>query len=137
MMAERFIFLDTSAIISLNDTEDSNHERAVKIFNRLNRSGKLITSNYIFAEIATVLRLKIGNQKALPILDDLRNSEVDIIWVDPELEARAYEILKKIPSKNVSFVDAVSFVVMKNRGIKMAFTFDQHFKTQGFKLLGE
>lgn len=136
-MAEQFIFLDTSAIISLHDTDDSNHQRAIKIFNRLNRSSKLVTSNYIFAEIATVLRLKIGNQKALPILDNLRNSEVEIIWIDPELEAQSYELLKKIPSKNVSIVDATSFVIMKNRGIKVAFTFDQHFKTQGFKLLGE
>lgn len=87
--------------------------------------------------MVTVLRLKIGNQKALPILADLRNSETEMVWVDSEIESQAFEAIKQIKSKNVSFVDCTSFVIMKNRGIKVVFTFDQHFKTQGFKLLGE
>jgi len=36
------------------------------------------------------------------------------------------------------FVDAgVSFAVMRDKGLDLAFAFDQHFATAGFVLLGD
>lgn len=38
---------------------------------------------------------------------------------------------------NKEFTDCTSYVVMKELGIKLVFTFDEHFRQMGFKLLGE
>lgn len=37
--------------------------------------------------------------------------------------------------RQLSLVDCVSFTVMRERGIKTAFVFDDHFEEQGFECI--
>ncbi len=39
------------------------------------------------------------------------------------------------PDKKLSLCDAASFIVMRERGVTTAFTFDRHFADAGFELL--
>jgi predicted nucleic acid-binding protein len=55
------------------------------------------------------------------------------VFSDARLESNAEEILEKYVDQDFSFVDAVSFAVMMEQGIKEAFTFDNHFVTMGFR----
>jgi len=45
--------------------------------------------------------------------------------------------LRKAGRRQVSLVDAVSFAVMRARGVVVAFAFDPHFTDQGFRLFDE
>lgn len=135
---KELIFFDTNAYVALSDQEDSTYHKAHRLMESLKHKNFIpITSSHIVSESLTVVSQKVGKGQALKFFDDLQNSETETIFVDPIIHNQALELFPKIKSKNVSFVDATSFVIMKNRGIKVAFTFDQHFKTQGFKLLGD
>ena len=57
------------------------------------------------------------------------------IYSNPELEDEAEGILKRYSDQDFSFVDAVSFAVMKHEGIEEAFAFDRHFLTMGFRTI--
>ena len=56
------------------------------------------------------------------------------VYLDASTEAKAENILEKFSDQDFSFADAVSFVVMKDLGIKHAFAFDRHFVRAGFSL---
>jgi len=57
---------------------------------------------------------------------------VDLIQVDQELFVRGWELLKKHDDKRYSLTDCISFVVMQNRALMQALTFDRHFQQAGF-----
>jgi predicted nucleic acid-binding protein len=57
------------------------------------------------------------------------------VYSDADTESMAEDILEKYADQDLSLVDAVSFVVMRERGETQAFTFDRHFLTMGFENL--
>ncbi len=133
---KELVFFDTNIYVALSDQEDSTHYKAYQLMESLRRRIHLpVTSSHVVSESLTVISQKVGKRQALRFFEDLQNSETEIIFVDQEIHQRALELFPKIKFKNVSFVDVTSFVIMKNKGIKVVFTFDQHFKTEGFKLL--
>jgi len=51
------------------------------------------------------------------------------------IEEEAEDILGKYQDQDFSYSDAVSFAVMKRHEIHLAFSFDHHFMTAGFKII--
>ena len=49
---------------------------------------------------------------------------------------RAWPYMERADLHKLSAVDAVSFVLMSDRGIKAAFAFDSHFAAAGFRMFG-
>jgi len=129
------IFVDTSAFVALNVSTDSQYDKAVDLVDRFReKQPKYITSNYIIAEAITIISQKASHQRAIRFYEEDLNN-ILIIRISPETEIEAFETFKKLTSKNVSFVDCTSFALMREMNIKKAFSFDTHFKQQGFKLL--
>lgn len=52
--------------------------------------------------------------------------------VSREIEEKAWDIFERYDDKDFSFTDCVSFVVMREMGIKETFAFDEHFNQMGF-----
>jgi predicted nucleic acid-binding protein len=52
--------------------------------------------------------------------------------VERALEREAEQLLRQFRDQRLSYVDAVSFAVMRSLGVTDAFAFDQHFSTAGF-----
>jgi predicted nucleic acid-binding protein len=50
--------------------------------------------------------------------------------------ARAWKYFERRDLHKLSAVDATSFAIMKREGITTAFTFDHHFASVGFRLVG-
>jgi len=57
---------------------------------------------------------------------------LQVRWVDSTIHNAAMAILLAAARRKLSFVDCVSFELMRMEGITAAFTFDRHFKEQGF-----
>jgi uncharacterized protein len=57
---------------------------------------------------------------------------VEIVHIDPALDAEAWDLLKARADKEWSLVDCASFVIMQHRGITQALTTDHHFEQAGF-----
>ena len=62
------------------------------------------------------------------------SDDVEIIHLTPNIFAEGFDLYKSYQDKDWSLVDCVSFVVMRQRKIKQALTFDQHFAQAGFEI---
>ena len=60
---------------------------------------------------------------------------VGIVYVDPTLDAQAWQLFTERSDKEWSLVDCASFVVMQQRGIIEASTTDHHLEQASFVCL--
>ncbi len=128
------IFLDTSAIYALADRGDLRHETARELFEAvLARGETLITHNYVLVESLALLQHRLGSATAARFAGSVPGFEV--VWVDPPLHSEATRRWTRSSRRRVSFVDEVSFLVMRSRGVQVAFAFDRDFEDRGFRLL--
>lgn len=134
---EREIFIDAGAWIAITDSRDKYHKAASKLYkNIIQEQRNLVTTNLVVAEAYIIIRRTGGHDPAVHFLRAIRGSARLLkIYSDASVESEAEGILEKYSDQDFSYADAVSFVVMKDREIKEAFAFDQHFLTAGFELL--
>ena len=131
------LFVDTGAWIALVDADDQYHKRAAQAYpGFLQKYQRLVTTNLVIAEAYIAIRRALTHQAAMTFLDRLSQSpRIEKVYSDPTLEAAALEILRQYDDQDFSYVDAVSFALMRQRGITEAFAFDQHFVIAGFVLV--
>lgn len=131
------LFIDASAWIALTETDDKHHEEAQKAFARAVQDyQKLVTTNFIVAETHAILRRDLGHPPSIQFLDGTKKSlRVIYVYSTAELEDAAVEILRRYKDHAFSYADAVSFALMKQRGITDVFTYDEHFRAMGFRII--
>jgi uncharacterized protein len=129
------IFIDTSAFIAILNADDSNHKKAKHSWIEVvSQDSILVCSNYILLETYALLQHRIGieavrvfHENILPVLA--------IEWVTEEHHEEGIKALLIANERNLSLVDCISFNMMRRLGIKTAFAFDKHFKSQGFRCI--
>ncbi|MGH7412447.1 MAG: type II toxin-antitoxin system VapC family toxin [Candidatus Methylomirabilis sp.] len=127
------IFLDTSAIYALADRADLRHERAKERFQALLDIGEgILTHNYVLAEAIALIQSRLGVATALTMAHDCRAFAIE--WVDEATHEEAVRRLGRVGKRQISFVDQVSFLVMRRRGVRTALAFDPDFEEEGFQL---
>jgi len=131
------IFIDSSALIALHNASDKLHSKALSIVESLDSTETLpVISLNIILESITVISQKVGKKEALSALADLRSGRYKIIEIDDKIISLAENIFSKEKSKNISYSDCLSFSIMKTNNYSWCFSFDAHFKKQGFKRIG-
>jgi predicted nucleic acid-binding protein len=129
-------FVDTSAIYAWADTADANHRVAVARLERLLDAGEeLLTHNYVLVESMALLQSRLGLAAASKLAGDARQFTVD--WIDESMHAAGIQALTRSRQRQLSLVDQISFLVMKERGVTAAFAFDPDFIRAGFRLAGD
>ena len=90
-----------------------------------------LTHNYVLVESLALLQHRLG----IAALKLARSSSAfDVVWVERPLHEEAARKLARARSRRVSFVDQVSFLVMRSKGIGTALAFDPDFEREGFQL---
>lgn len=131
------VLVDTDALLGSVDSGDLLHDRAVLVLEMLVRgSFQLVVGTNILLETATLVSQKVGKQKATELLDDLRSGKYVVVHPDQEWWQQGEQIFREVRSKNISYSDCVSFAIARRLGIQWVFSFDVHFKQQGFKRIG-
>ena len=125
------MFLDTAGLLSYLDATESRHQEAVKLFRD---APHWLTHNYVMAELVPLCRARRVNRTlVLAFLGKLLDSPAtDVVWVDRSLHESALSFLRARADKDYSLCDAVSFLLMRQRGITEALTTDHHFEREGF-----
>lgn len=127
------IFLDTSAIYAWADAADPNHQGAVRRLQAVLDAGEeLLTHNYVLVESVALLQARLGVAAGLKLAKD--STAFVIEWVDDDLHASGIRELERSKKRHVSLVDCISFLVMRRRGVTVAFAFDPDFNSAGFEL---
>ena len=127
--------VDTSAFAALYRRNDTFHAQAKAVWTLLREQDAfLYTTRDVISETIILVRRREGFHQALQCGNDLWESPViEIIRPDARQDRLAWEFFKKHSDKELSFVDCLSFAVMKELRIHRAFTFDQHFEQVGFE----
>src|SRR5712691_3449910 len=126
------IFLDTSAIYALADQADPNHGVAKKRFQAVLDAGEeILTHNYVLVESMALIQQRLGLAAALKLDMDCEAFEIE--WLDSELHRKAVRLLARSERRRVSFVDHISFLIMRLRKVNTAFAFDTDFEDAGFQ----
>jgi predicted nucleic acid-binding protein len=129
------IFIDTSAFYAVLCAEDTNHPSARSIWtNLLTKGEELICTNYILVETLALIQNRLGIHAVRAFQEDVTPFLI-VEWVSLEQHQAAVTALLIAGRRSLSLVDCASFEAMRRLGITTAFTFDQHFKEQGFTCL--
>lgn len=129
------VFVDTSAFVALIDRDDSNHRRAAKVFEKLRRNDdSLVCSNYILVETSALLQHRLGIETLRAFHQDLFPL-LSVQWIDSDCHLAAMSSVLTAGRRRLSLADCSSFELMRRAGISHVFTFDRHFKQQGFSCM--
>lgn len=128
-------FVDTSAFVALYHKNDSFHAAAKEIWNKLrSENATLYTTRDVISETIILVRRRDGYKQALLCGNDLRASPVlEVVYPTKGHDALAWDIFRRFSDKELSFVDCVSFAVMREFNIKSCFTFDENFTQVGLE----
>jgi len=93
-----------------------------------------LTHSYILAEfVALAYSRGLPRRQSLAFVADIQDDPmVEVVYVDESLHRAALNLLQERLDKTWSLCDAVSFLLMQQRGITEALTTDHHFEQAGF-----
>jgi predicted nucleic acid-binding protein len=129
------IFVDTSAFLAIIDRADRFHPMGLETWVRLlSEDIDLITSNYIVLETTALIQHRLGLEAVALFYQDIL-PVFHLEWISPNLHWRAVGALLGARRRGISLVDYTSFELMREIGIRTAFSFDRHFAEQGFAVL--
>lgn len=114
--------------------DDQNHQAAFSHWQTLiSAPVNLITTTYVFDEIVTFFNSRNRHAKAVEAGNNLLQSGlIEIIQVDGKLLDSGWIFFQHHSDKRYSLTDCISFVVMEQRELTTALSFDRHFAQAGF-----
>jgi predicted nucleic acid-binding protein len=128
-------FVDTSALLAVLDKGDINHARALQCWeNILQDAHSLFTNNYILVESIAIIQKRLGLQAVQDLQAEILPF-VQIEWIDESQHAVVLEKVLATNRRKLSLVDCSAFQTMHHLGIETIFTFDEHFREQGFNVI--
>ena len=138
MRAREAVFVDTSAWVALALARDPLHARAVEAWDqltglraRLHTSVPIMLETFTFLDRHSTRDVAVAWKDSLADLDDLR-----VLTCSADEMNAAWRYFSRREFHKLSAVDATSFVLMSGARIRVAFAFDHHFATAGFRLVG-
>ncbi len=122
-------FVDSSAIVALVNAGDASHGAAAAAYSDLLDQGyKLFTTNHVIAETVDLLAIGLGPDVARRWLRDHR---LPVYHADEQDEHRARTLVISSRSpRGLSFIDAVSLVVLERFSVADAFAVDPNFLSE-------
>lgn len=127
------VFVDSSYFVATLAPRDQWQQRTLRT---LQPGLRMITSAAVINETISLLQSRGQISTALQFLQEIRaNPAVEIVYLDPALQADAWDLFCRWGGSGANAVDCISFAIMRRFGIKKAFTFDRHFRAAGFDIL--
>ena len=129
------IFVDTSALYALIGDEDRNKETAVSAWEGMvDRGELLITNNYVLVECFALVQNRLGIEFARVLHANIVPF-LQIDWIEEAQHFNSAQEVFAFNRRQLSLVDCSAFETMHRLGIEKVFTFDDHFREQGFDVI--
>jgi len=129
----REVLLDTSGFFALMDERDAAHTKAVAWLEAHRSRVRPVSTEWIVGETCTLLVARKRPHLVARFLDYLdRSTALQLVNPDDTLLQAAKALIRQQADQGYSFVDCLSFCLMKERSIRDALTTDQHFRKAGF-----
>lgn len=128
------IFLDTGYLIALIRKRDACHAAALEA--SLSYSGPFLTTDLVLVELANSLSKPPYRKTVVTVIERIQmDSNTTVVPFTTRGMAKAFAFFKSRIDKEWGLVDCFSFEVMREKKIKQALTFDDHFRQAGFETL--
>lgn len=126
------VFADTSGFLALMDKDDAHHSAAMREWKSFAESQTVLwTSDYVRLESCSLIQRRLGAAALVDFHDSvLPVASIEIVGEDGF--ERAFAQWRIAQLRHLSIVDLTSFGCMHRKGIGRAFSFDRHFRDQGF-----
>jgi len=129
----RFL-VDTGAWFAASDDKDPDHFAVARCLRE--RSGRLVTTNFIVDETVSLMRYRLGFDAARRFGEQIiSGSAARLVAVTRRDEARAWDIFIRYRDKSFSYTDCTSFAAMQRLGIDTAVAIDDDFRSFGLACL--
>ena len=129
------VFIDTSAFFAIMVESDKNHKTALEIFDRISLNYSPCTGEPVLSETFTLLKRKFGIYAAIEFGNIiLPSTHLNIFYIDGDIFDKSWGIFIKYKDQDFSFVDCLSFAILKKENINKVFSFDKHFNYMGYKM---
>jgi predicted nucleic acid-binding protein len=128
------MLLDTSGLLALLDARESQHQKACDEYSR---ASVRVTHGFVLAELVAVANAR-GVTPSLTIefvMCLIANPDIEKVWPSETHTAQAVALLKARQGQGYSLCDAISFVLMRQKGVRDGLTTDRHFEVEGFRRL--
>jgi predicted nucleic acid-binding protein len=134
--AGELVFVDTGAWIALALTRDPLHPRATWALlasagAKLHTTASIVVETFTFLDRNTTRNVALAWKDSLKVVPRLR-----VLPCTSRDLKQAWKYFERPDFHKLSAVDALSFVLMAQRRIRVAFAFDGHFATAGFRMVG-
>ena len=112
--------------------KDEQHRGARRAFETLRAERTpLVTTSLVLVETYALLGRRLGLAAVQAFRAEMAPL-AQVVWVDEATFESGLDLLLAAKKRRLSLVDAVSFLVMRQRGLEHAFAFDPHFAAAGF-----
>ena len=136
---EAEVFMDTAYAVALSARSDQYHDRAFDLRIQMKaEQTRLLTTQGVILEVGNALSKRLYRAAAIRLIVSLLlDPNVEIVSLSADLVSKAFQLFAQRDDKEWGLTDCVSFVVMRERGIREALTADGHFRQAGFLTLLE
>jgi len=128
------LFVDTGAWFAFFNQADPDHEAVSELL--LDWENLLLTTDYVFDELITLLRYRVDHHTAVKAGIALKNPSITmLVYLQPDDRDKAWKQFQRDHDKKYSFTDCTSFAVMMRLKIHQAAAVDNDFRRAGFRTL--
>ena len=128
------VFVDTGGWVAHFNADDPDHAPVESVLTAW--EGRLLTSDYVFDELGTLVRFRVGHSEARKVGDALRSGDIArVIDIEHRDRDKAWRRLVRNRDKAYSFTDCTSFAIMDRLGITTALAVDEDFRQAGYHVL--
>jgi predicted nucleic acid-binding protein len=128
------IFVDTGYLLAVLNPRDELFERAQLWAASVHEP--LITTEYVVWEMVNSLSAPVDRAKSHAAVAEIRSSRSwELVYATPELLSEGLLLHERRVDKHWSLTDCISFLLMEQRGLRLALAFDHHFEQAGFEAL--
>lgn len=135
MISGPIYFLDTSYWVALLLVRDQYHNRALAWLSYLRGIPcRYTTTQPVLWELLNFLAAPAHRAMAAQVVRRCQaDTTVEVVGLEPELEAAALRLYESRPDKAWGVIDCLSFEIMARRSVVHALTADHHFEQAGFE----
>lgn len=134
------VLIDADALIALIKSDDSNHPKALRIGESLQKIGcTWYISPYTIGEVVTVISYKISQFAAKNVLKELRKLHLNELTLKNEDVDLADKWFIKQNKKGASYFDCYNMALLERykKQLNVIFSFDRVYKRNSFKTAEE
>lgn len=131
------VSLDTGYVIALSDKKDWHHESAREHAKQISKEQvQVVTTQNVLIEIGNALAAVGERSFAVRYIRSIERSDsFEGVDASPSLFQRGLALYEDRKDKSWGLTDCISFVTMRNRGLRAALTTDRDFEQAGFVAL--